>query len=141
MADGGKRRWLRFSLRGLFLAVTAFTLWLGWNASIVHNRSALLAKLRMGDSYVMDDEPPPHNINHSYSMTDVYAAQAVGHATQYSDHGPTGPYAASTIRRWMGDKPRWLIAYRPGPDISEVTRLFPETIILLVEPNDESRRR
>jgi hypothetical protein len=34
-----KRRWFRFPLQGMFIVVTAFCLWLGWQVSIVQRRS------------------------------------------------------------------------------------------------------
>jgi hypothetical protein len=36
------RRWLRFSIRTLLLAVTIFCVWLGWQVSIVREREKLL---------------------------------------------------------------------------------------------------
>ncbi len=35
------RRWFRFSLRTLFLVITAVSLWLGWNYRIVHERKEI----------------------------------------------------------------------------------------------------
>ena len=141
-----KFRWLRFGLRAMFVVFTMFAVWLGWTASIVHQRKALLALLRKDGCYSIADrahapQAPQAPFAASYSMMDVYAAKAVGHATDYSFHQPTAPFTVPKLRRWIGDEPRWLIAYRPGPDISEVQRVFPETLILLVEPNGKSRRR
>src|SRR5688572_1153388 len=36
-----KRRWLRFSVRTLLVAVTIFCMWLGWQVSIVRERKAV----------------------------------------------------------------------------------------------------
>ena len=41
-----RRRWLRFSLRGLLVVVTALAVWLGWNVYVVRERKAALAELR-----------------------------------------------------------------------------------------------
>ncbi len=43
MTTAPKRRWPRFSLRTLFVVVTAFACWLGWNLHQVreHNRIAV----------------------------------------------------------------------------------------------------
>jgi hypothetical protein len=127
----------------MFVAFTVLAVWLGWNASIVHRRRALLALLSNDGCYSVADEAhaPQAPEGASFSMMDVYAAQAVGHATDYSFHQPTAQLTVPRVRRWMGDEPRWLIAYRPGPHISEVKRLFPETLILLVEPDEISRGR
>lgn len=34
-------RWFAFSLRGFFLLLTAFCLWLGWNVNLVQQRKAI----------------------------------------------------------------------------------------------------
>src|SRR5262245_19175877 len=52
------RRW-RFSLRTLFVVVTALCIWIGWNAHQVHERNKLIAFLEgnrqelAGSSYVL----------------------------------------------------------------------------------------
>lgn len=124
----------RFSLRALFVSFTIVAVWLGWNANIVHQRKAFLALLEQGDCFTLANAQwEQGTVSYSFSMTDVYAAQAVGHPTRYSHHRRSARFTMPTLRRWMGDELRWLIAYRPGPDISEVKRLFPEAQILLVE--------
>jgi hypothetical protein len=40
------RRWFRFSLRTLFLLMTVFGIWLGWQVRVVHARKALLQEAR-----------------------------------------------------------------------------------------------
>jgi hypothetical protein len=51
-----KPRWLRFSLRTLFVVVTIFGVWLGWNLKIVRERNRLLdyvhilARLEAGEA-------------------------------------------------------------------------------------------
>ena len=37
-----KRRWFRFSLRTMFVAVTVFGVWLGWQLKIVREREAII---------------------------------------------------------------------------------------------------
>ncbi len=37
-----RRRWFRFSLRTLFVVVTVFAVWLGWNARQVRQRERML---------------------------------------------------------------------------------------------------
>jgi hypothetical protein len=39
------RRWFRFSLRTMFVGVTVLAVWLGWHASIVHQRKLMRSKL------------------------------------------------------------------------------------------------
>jgi hypothetical protein len=38
-----RRRWFRFSLRTLFVVVTAFGIWLGWQLHVVRERAAIRA--------------------------------------------------------------------------------------------------
>ena len=55
-----KRRWLRFSLRGMFVLVTVLGVWLGWNASIVRQRQAARAEfLNEGWELNRDGSPDP----------------------------------------------------------------------------------
>lgn len=127
---------LRFSLKAILVLFTIVAVWLGWNASIVHQRKTFLALLEEGDCYAMTSSPAlSGQTMHSYSMIDVYAANAVGHPTKYSSHGRRlKKFTMPTLRCWMGDKRINLIAYRPGPELSEVQRIFPEATILLIAP-------
>jgi hypothetical protein len=43
-----KRRWLRYSLRTLFAAVTLVGCWLGWQVCVVRQRQAFLAENEKG---------------------------------------------------------------------------------------------
>src|SRR4249919_3316018 len=40
-----KRRWFRFSLRTMFVVVTIFGVWLGWQLNIVRERKAILVEM------------------------------------------------------------------------------------------------
>ena len=40
-----RRRWFRFGLRTMFVVLTVFTLWLGWQAKIVRDRKEALTDL------------------------------------------------------------------------------------------------
>ena len=40
MPQALKLRWFRFSLRTMFVVVTMFACWLGWNLHVVQNRQA-----------------------------------------------------------------------------------------------------
>jgi hypothetical protein len=41
-----KRRWFRFSLRTMFVLVTVFCVWLGYELNQIHSRKSLIAKIR-----------------------------------------------------------------------------------------------
>ena len=43
-----RRRYFRFELRTMFVVLTVFTLWLGWQAKIVRDRKEAIVKLRAG---------------------------------------------------------------------------------------------
>ena len=43
MQTPARRRWFRFSLRGLLVALTVVAVWLGWNVHVVRQRKAALA--------------------------------------------------------------------------------------------------
>jgi hypothetical protein len=49
MTPAPKRRWLRFSLRTLFVVVTVFACWLGWNVNRVRQRYELIEYLNSLD--------------------------------------------------------------------------------------------
>ena len=55
MSLAPKRRWFRFSLRTMFLAVTVFCVWLGWNVEQVRKRDRLL---RSSEVYVWPSRSP-----------------------------------------------------------------------------------
>jgi hypothetical protein len=40
-----KRRWFQFSLRTMFVVITAFGVWLGWQFHVIQNRKALIKHL------------------------------------------------------------------------------------------------
>ncbi len=55
MSDpGAKRRWFTFSLRTLFVVVTVFACWLGWNVNRVRQRNHLIEHPRQ-----LDHQPSP----------------------------------------------------------------------------------
>ena len=97
-------RWLRFSLRTMFVLVTAVALWLGWQLSIVRQRRAALAELR--------ENPAAH------VFTDIeldQARQAVG---------------VPKVRMLLGDRPVAIIRFdagQPASELARVKKLFPES--------------
>jgi hypothetical protein len=101
-----KRHWLRFSLRTMFVAVTAFACWLGWQVNIVHQCKAIL------DTIGRANEGFRYNIR--------------GGLFRRFDQ-PTVPF----WREWLGDAPVLNIAlweYEPftPSEIETIKELFPE---------------
>lgn len=127
---------LRFSLKAILVIFTIVAVWLGWNASIVHQRRALLTEIKNGSHYFIDKPLQwGDSIPYAWNVTNRDEKFGPSKTTRYSRNTPLEPYTMSTLRRWMGDELRYLIAYRPGPEPSEAKRLFPETIILLIVPD------
>jgi len=54
-----KRRWLRFSIRTLLVAVTLFCVWLGWQWRIVQERRAV-KELLHGKAFALAAYDPPY---------------------------------------------------------------------------------
>ena len=49
MDEKPKRSWFSFSLRTMFVLVTIFGVWLGWQRKFVRERKAVLAELATDD--------------------------------------------------------------------------------------------
>jgi hypothetical protein len=112
MTPAPKRRWLQFSLRTLFVAVTVFGIWLGREANIVRQRQLAIA-----------------------NMEELGGGPALGENMSQSDIAALGsPPRIPFWRRWMGDKPvAQLILPYEYTDKDETNRrvaaLFPEVLM------------
>ena len=109
-----RRRWLRFSLRGLLVVVTALALWLGWNVYVVRERKAMFAELREIPGVM------------------VYPVSELRAAMPSLDSFPHPPFATvSRFRELLGDAPvqAILFAREPTPNPTDIARargMFPE---------------
>jgi hypothetical protein len=56
--EKSKRRWLRYSIRTLLVAVSLFCVWLGWQTSIVRERRDVRALLRQRKAVVGTNYDP-----------------------------------------------------------------------------------
>jgi hypothetical protein len=103
-------RWFRYSLRGLFVAITLFGCWLGWVSSVVRERQAVLRELRADSKF------------------QIVAADEW--ARRYPAGAPPQDQAAIPItRRWLGDEAIqeiWRYDGFPDADRERLTRVFPE---------------
>jgi hypothetical protein len=104
------RRWLRFSLRALLVAITLLCGWLGWEMNHVHERQRLLSEFR-------DQE--------AYSFTIHWHNPCV---TGEPPRKPTIPI----WRTWLGDRAVYAISavvnrsdFSAG-DFAKLKRHFPE---------------
>jgi hypothetical protein len=55
-----KRRWLRFSIRTMLIAVTIFCLWVGWQVSIVRERKSLVGLVSQRQYVTLNFWPDPN---------------------------------------------------------------------------------
>jgi hypothetical protein len=113
MNEKPRRRWFRFTLRTMFLLVTLFSVWLGWQTWLVRERSAMRKWLEENDGLV------------SPTM-------------QFSDPDikPITFEKVNTLpfwRRWLGDQSIATVTFSvfpwPAEDIERAKRLFPEAKI------------
>ena len=119
MTTKSPSRWLRFSLRTMFVVVTLLCCWLGWESSIVRNRQSVLKEMRAGSAV------------HFVTAEEWKARFPLG--TNVSP-GPSVPQAASIrmTRVWLGDEAIQEIWYAPhvvsltDTDLSRLRRTFPE---------------
>jgi hypothetical protein len=108
-----QRRWFSFSLRTMFILVTAICCWLAWESSVVRGRQALLRELR------------------GRPAIQITTAEA---QAQQLPPGATLPPAASIplVRKWLGDRAIQEISYGSGyhnlsrADLDRIARTFPE---------------
>jgi len=115
MASLSQRRWLRFSLRTVFVLVTVVALWLGWELSIVRARRIALLELR------------------SDPAIDVYTDAQI----ELPVESPQDAVTISTLRILLGDEPVQIIRHPAGHPESEIARLkalFPEASLRERDP-------
>jgi hypothetical protein len=104
MTSASPRRWLRFSLRTMFVLVTAVALWLGWELNIVRQRRAALDEL--GNNQAV------------HVFTDIQLDTSEGRV------------GVPKLRMLLGDQPVALIRFdagQPESELSRVKELFPES--------------
>jgi hypothetical protein len=110
-----KRRWLRFGLRTLFVVVTVFCVWLGWQLHIVRVRREMLETIEPLDVFV---------------TSSPVMRQAI---QDYYVRHPEHPRKALTIpfyRAWLGDEAIVQIATFGNYDEAELMRFFPEAEVM-----------
>jgi hypothetical protein len=106
MTPAPKRGWLRFSLRTLFIAVTAFGIWLGWYFSDVRQRMVMREFIAEIKGEVVE---PPADEN------DIWLEKI------------------PKWRKFLGDRPAEFIALpldATDEQVRTVKRLFPEAQVL-----------
>jgi hypothetical protein len=115
-----RRRWLRFSLRTLFVLVTVVGCWLGYQLNWIRQRHELIAQLeRDSDSHSWVDDEPLTSAPWSLSLL-----------------GEPG-YSTVSFSIRLGDVIRWENILTPvvsdsHPKIKLAKRLFPEADLELI---------
>ena len=104
-----KRRWFAYSLRTLFVVVTVFGVWLGWNLKAVHDRQELNRQLEASGAEFF------------------YTSGVGGNIQMVQDGNPLTEVSA--VRHFLGDKNVFGI-FIPHKNLtpweSEAIRYFPE---------------
>jgi hypothetical protein len=148
MADAPKRRWLRFSLRTMFVAFTVVAVWLGWNVYIVRQRKAFISSLpapclaRAGLGAKSSDPRERMTAEQVYLVESLALdmdldavlrrrGMSPGQGDPFTKLTPTISGELSWLRQQLGDQPYWLISYLQGPSAARAHALFPEAIVSL----------
>ena len=127
MTTQPRRRWLRFafSLRAMFVVVTIFGIWLGWQVKIVRERRAILAEIQRIDEGELNETYLPLTLD------------------GYDDDSGYYEYTrVSLVRRLLGDDSYVTIKLPTSIDsqwIDRVEAAFPEAILAVVGPTSNGR--
>lgn len=113
MSEKPPRIWFRFSLRTMFVLVTVFCCWLGWESSVVRKRQAVLKEFRGKSAYQI-------------TMADEWVKRFPAGSPQ------AGVARIPQIRVWLGDQAIQEISYRSysadfsAQDLARLQKTFPE---------------
>jgi hypothetical protein len=124
------RRWYQFGLGTLFLAMTVFALWLGWELKFVRERQACEARVWQSEDAAKDALPWPLPVSRSgfWLTPDQMRKRSI-------------PF----WRRWLGDEPfAWVSvpATFADSEFRDVQTLFPEAFVYSrLDLSDAARKR
>jgi hypothetical protein len=103
-----RRRWFSYSLRTMFVVVTVFAIWLGWELSYIRERKDAIARLGEPECLFIASTGELRNMN------------------------PGNEALIATIpiwRRWLGDEPMAQVCLDAAQDsslVEKLVELFPE---------------
>jgi hypothetical protein len=142
-----RRRWLRFRLRTLFVAVTIIALWLGWNVWTIKQRRGMAESLRRtrrgySSEYAADGTGQFRGPGGSTVFTWADGKPSVTISSlqfMFGESHVFSPRASdiSLIRRWLGDDRYASIVLYDDAGVEDVRRHFPEAIVLTL-PTEET---
>ena len=135
MSEAPKRRWFRFSLRSLFLVVTALCLWLGWNVNVVRLRRAVLAQVP-NDIGVVEWKIATRATDRDHLDARIASIKDSTHCRRHA--APSAGPRLSLIRRWLGDEPIGVVALWNESDFHRISSLFPEALTVLFDRTEPS---
>lgn len=119
MTEPNRRRWFRFSLRGMFVLVTLVCVWLGWNLNTVRERRAVRKEFEARNGFSFQ------------TANDYFAGRVLGPDEHLA--------SVSFSRRLCGDQAIQVIWYPwfEGPnetDLARLGRAFPEAQLTETPP-------
>jgi len=111
------RRWLRFSVRTLLVAVTIFCVWLGWQVNWVRERRIARQRISFANQWIMRNGTTYHD------------GRALGFISFYVGMQRKAPWSLRIFgeqgeTHWILDMPN------EGSDIESIRTLFPEVTIV-----------
>ena len=128
-----KRRWFSFSLRTLFVVVTVFCLWLGWNVQIVHERNAMRDKIRRNGGWVVIESSAKGFITSQgpveYNGGQITYPASLEIRETSPDFQPLNPI--SIVRRMLGDENVVMVQVKRESEVESVQRVFPGCIVVV----------
>src|SRR5689334_10656363 len=111
-----KRRWIRFALPGLFL-VAVFCAWVGWDAYIVHERTAWWQRVGPARCQMANAALDSPNMARWRVVNNLTVQQ--GHAQP-----PIATSEMSLVRELLSDRPFDFLCV-PASEAQRVQSLFP----------------
>ncbi|HEY2841060.1 MAG TPA: hypothetical protein VGJ26_18035 [Pirellulales bacterium] len=133
MTTPPRRRWFQFGLRTMFVGVTVFAVWLGWELRFIRERKSFFESLKQ-----------------QLDIQDLAAARNVPVTAKYNYIIIT-PRTRATIpfwRKWLGDEAGFEVVRMPKTssaiDLEKAKALFPESKIEVWQPppaQPESQRK
>lgn len=127
-----KRLRVSYSLRTMFVVVTIFGVWLGWQHQIVRERKAILAELENSERlkrryFYYGLETLEAQPNSKSRIKDICRVVDYEYAR------------ISRVRRFLGDESCLMISFRAMPDAKLTERIelaFPEAILIREDLRD-----
>ena len=116
-----KRRWFKFDLRTMFVVVTIFGVWLGWQLRVVRERKAILAEIERSGP----------------GLADLHLYWLPGPKESYAGPVDLQNYEAariSSVRQLLGDNARRTLVMPAslGPQwVERAEYAFPETELFI----------